>query len=173
MKRKLIGNVGVDSGQLMIIDPCYISDEWVEEDGANIIGMKFWGQGQDEMAEFLINSGHDYITKENHVYKVKSDDDGYLRSVAKVIKEYSEKIGKIVLFSAITDSTYDTICDLTCSEDQAGQLNYAMGHDGLAVAFSSGLGDGVYNVYATYKDMGNWGERITKVEIELIEDDEQ
>ncbi|GGK22713.1 hypothetical protein GCM10010965_14530 [Caldalkalibacillus thermarum] len=51
------------------------------------------------------------------------------------------------------------------------QLHYNTGHPGLAVIFSSGLGDGVYNVYATFEDIPDWGERITKVEIELIQED--
>lgn len=46
-----------------------------------------------------------------------------------------------------------------------------MGHPGLGVAFNSGLGDGVYNVYATYKDVEGWGKRIVKVEIELLDDE--
>ncbi|WP_289139179.1 hypothetical protein [uncultured Brevibacillus sp.] len=41
----------------------------------------------------------------------------------------------------------------------------------MGVAFNSGLGDGVYNVYATYKDVEGWGKRIVKVEIELLDDE--
>lgn len=32
MKKKLLGYVGVDSGQLMICDPCYIGSEWDEKE---------------------------------------------------------------------------------------------------------------------------------------------
>lgn len=31
MKRKLIGHVAVDSGQLLLCDPCYIDSEWEKE----------------------------------------------------------------------------------------------------------------------------------------------
>lgn len=31
MKKELIGYVGVDSGQLMIVDPCYIDSHWKHE----------------------------------------------------------------------------------------------------------------------------------------------
>lgn len=96
VKRELIGRVGVDSGQLMIIDPCNIENQDV---GEQIMG-------------------------------------------------------------------------ITNNENQAGQLKYNMGHDGLGVVFSSGLGDGKYDVYATYHDLEDWGERITKVEIVLIDEDE-
>jgi len=30
--RKLVGHVGVDSGQVMICDPCYIDSEWKKEE---------------------------------------------------------------------------------------------------------------------------------------------
>ena len=32
MSSKLIGHVGVDSGQLLLCDPCYIDSQWVKED---------------------------------------------------------------------------------------------------------------------------------------------
>lgn len=32
MELELIGYVGVDSGQLLLCDPCYIDSEWKEED---------------------------------------------------------------------------------------------------------------------------------------------
>ena len=31
MKKKLLGHVGVDSGQLLITDPCYIDSSWEKE----------------------------------------------------------------------------------------------------------------------------------------------
>ena len=36
------------------------------------------------------------------------------------------------------------------------------------MAFSSGLGDGVYDVYATYADVEGWGRRIVSVRIDLM-----
>lgn len=54
----------------------------------------------------------------------------------------------------------DKVLELTANIKQAGQFNYKKGHPGLAVVFSSGMGDGVYPVYATYSD-----NRITKIEI--------
>lgn len=44
------------------------------------------------------------------------------------------------------------------------------GKTDLGVAFPSGLGSGNYEVYATIQDIPIWGERVTKVEIELIPD---
>jgi hypothetical protein len=52
-----------------------------------------------------------------------------------------------------------------------GQLNYRVGHPGLAVAFPSGFGDGMYEVWATIRDCGEWGDRVAKVEIILVDED--
>lgn len=38
MERELIGHVGVDSGQLMVIDPCYVDSEWVHGDFTDTSG---------------------------------------------------------------------------------------------------------------------------------------
>lgn len=66
---------------------------------------------------------------------------------------------------------YDEVC-ATTTDGVGGQLNYRLGHPGLAVAFSSGFGDGVYDVYATVRDFGALGERVARVEIELVPDEE-
>lgn len=163
MKRKLIGQVGVDSGQLMVIDPCYIDDTWKSE--GKITGIKFWGQGENEVAEYLKSKGAT-VDEKSGSYRVNSEDRDYLEKVRDEIRLHSSLIQMTVISSFITESTYDDICDITGNEKQGGEFA------GLGVAFTSGLGDGGYNVYATYNDLGAWGERITKVEIVLIEEDE-
>jgi hypothetical protein len=35
LSRKLIGYVGVDSGQIMVCDPCYIDSSWEKKDWAS------------------------------------------------------------------------------------------------------------------------------------------
>lgn len=94
-----IGIVAVDSGTLMISDPCYIvGKEWSEED----------------YEKYVING----MTE----------------------KYISIPFGK--------------------------------GHDGKAVIFESGFGDGVYEVRALIKNFGNFGKRVKEVRIVLIEDNE-
>ena len=46
---------------------------------------------------------------------------------------------------------------------------YLKGHEGAAVVFQSGIGDGYYPVTATYADLPGWGRRIVKVEIDLLD----
>jgi len=89
---KLIGHVCVDSGQLILTDPCYLK-EW---------------------------KANEYVAISPHV--------GYR-----------------------PDYTYVGACNATCSKERAGQLANALGAP-LAVAFSTGYGDGTYPVYATYED---------------------
>lgn len=99
-----IGSVGVDSGQLMIVDPCYIkSDFEVDYDQETIDAIQ-----AGSPAEVPLN--------------------------------------------------YNGACAVTLGEDSAGSMMH-----GLAVAFSSGYGDGVYPVYATYNSDG----RVVKVEIDM------
>jgi len=108
MKRKKIGDVGVDSGQVMITDPCYIENEWIKR--------KF--------------DPHSPRTRE---------------------------------FS------YNGACHETVTEGGGGQLNYRLGHAGAGVAASSGWGDGVYPIFASYNEEG----RIAKLEIIFIDDEEE
>lgn len=104
-RRVRLGTVCVDSGQLLIVDPCYLESTWIQHDGT--------ARGDEH-------------------------------------------------------ASYNDVCDITMAPPlYAGQtLN------NLAVAFRSGIGDGEYAVVATIGDVPGWGERIKKIEIELIPDDD-
>jgi hypothetical protein len=86
---KHIGYVGVDSGMLMVGDPCYLK-EW-----------ELWNDKSEE-----------YDESEKNIGKY-----GYLGACA------------------------------TVSNNQAGTLG-----EGKSVIFQSGLGDGVYSIYALYDE---------------------
>jgi len=150
----------------MIMDPCYVETQWAGNKDKKSFGIDFWGEGADEAAELLKKDGYKLIKKYSHVYHVPFEKNDYIDEAT--INKISGKINKIVITKVVGSSTYDQICNLTLSEEQAGQLDFPLGHPGLCVAFSSGLGDGVYDVYATYKTIPGWGERIVKVEVELI-----
>jgi hypothetical protein len=168
-ERKLIGVVGVDSGQLMIMDPCYVESQWVNDVDSNATGLKFWGEGQEEAAVAFKEKGI-AVDESGGTYFI-AEEVMKAPEAIEIIQSVKRETGKMIVYSIWSDSSYHKICDLTNSEQQAGGLNYRMGHPGLGVAFTSGLGDGCYNVYATYKDIPQWGNRITKVEIELIDTD--
>ena len=110
--KKRIGFVAVDSGQLMVCDPCYLS-EWKNDEFDNPKSKK-------------------------------------------------------------TDFSYSNVCKITLEKpDFAGQINFKLGHEGRAVAFASGFGDGCYPVIGHFKDYGTKDQpdiRIKKIEILMIKD---
>ena len=99
-----LGVAGVDSGQLMVCDPCYLGD-WVD------------------------NQSNDAVP------------DG--------------------------DFSYAGACKKTI-EAEGGQLNFKAGHAGAGVVFTSGFGDGCYEVLAKVTDYGDMGQRVEEVRIKLI-----
>lgn len=107
---RLIGNCAVDSGQILLTDPGYIS---------------YW----DDKAEYgdPVPEGH---------------------------------------FS------YPGACNRTLATGYNGQLNFPAGHAGAGVVVRSGYGDGYYPVYATTVTDDKWGERVAKVEIVFIDDED-
>lgn len=151
---KLIGVVGVDSGQLMITDPCYIDSEWIEH------GFK------GERHVRIMKGGEiiDAPTGTNGMtWNDEFRDSGmtWNEAIAKGLIEdmYQKETGEF---------SYDGCCKSTIKKS-FGQLDFSKGHEGAGVVFTSGFGDGLYNVFATIKDFGEMGKRITKVEIIMIE----
>lgn len=88
---KKLGVVAVDSGQLVLCDPCYIDSEWVD-------GVAYG----DMVAGF----------------------------------------------------NYDKCC--VASMNHTNQINFKMGHEGVAVAFSTAHGDGVYAVHEVLNDANEY-----------------
>lgn len=70
--------------------------------------------------------------------------------------------------------SYGGACATTLAEHKhpIGQLEFPSGVSGAGVVSRTGLGDGYYPVYATLCEIDGWGERVTKLEIVFIDDDE-
>ena len=62
-------------------------------------------------------------------------------TLIKKIEFLAKDMKQLIRAVPYTDRTYEKICNLTYNENQGGQLHYSLGHAGLGVAFSSGLGD--------------------------------
>lgn len=135
-KAKLIGKCGVDSGQLLITDPCYIRD-------------------------FINNEYQDirqYKNSQGDILEFRKDFSNYDETIEKYGKTMNQLTDEKV-FSPVerkdvirrtTDKSYsyDGCCNATLSKKQGGSVG------GLGVAISSGYGDGEYPVYAHYNDDG-------------------
>lgn len=174
-EKRLLGVVGVDSGQLMIGDPCYVEENWVKEKNAKATGVQFWGSGQETMRKILSDLGKD-VSIRSRVSEVKVNTEEEAKLVELLINSICENKameGKVVVTNIARESTYHKICEKTLSKEQGGELEFPnTGIGGFMVAFTSGMGDGCYNVYGHFIHSKDFGTRIAKVEVELIEEGE-
>jgi len=162
----LFGEVGVDAGMLMVTDPQYIGSQWEKSDSKNIAPSNIHKDGT-----VLYCALHGDAPTEDAI-----PFDHY----AQVIGKYGKSMNDMQLAGEITEKkrykgnaghySYQGCCDATLSEKQHGQLNFLAGHHGAGVVFSSGFGDGLYQVYGKIKDYGDWGERVSEVRIVMIGD---
>lgn len=170
-KRKvLLGVVGVDSGQLVICDPGYLEDEYDREDENTSLHPVY--QHKD-------GSKWQFCDTHFGVKPSSPDVKPFPGKFDQVIKKYGKspteliKSGDFVKVKPNPEGrgkfSYNGICRTTLeTENQGGQLYYKMGHAGAGVAFSTGFGDGVYNVYAELVETKDYGERVSKVWVEFI-----
>jgi hypothetical protein len=70
----------------------------------------------------------------------------------------------------VGEYSYGGSCDLTLADGFDGQLVFESGTAGAGVVSRTGLGDGLYPVYATIVDLPDWGKRVSKIEIVFIDE---
>ena len=153
MSVELIGHVGVDSGQLLLCDPCYIDSEWEKED----------------FEDFRTYQHKD--TGNELTYRID------FRNYQEPIEAYGGKnMNELIATGeweeveappAVHPFSYNACAKATLSDEGHGQLNYKHGHAGVGVAFSTAFGDGVYPVYANYNADGT----LRSVEVVFQDDD--
>lgn len=126
-----IGSFGVDSGQVLITDPCYVKDFESNE----LV---------DKRVYIDKKTGKEYILRVNFENFENIIRDNKTMNQLIADGEIEEKIGHL------DDSySYAGACDTTLhTELNAGTIGY--GADGVVA--STGYGDGVYPVYARYED---------------------
>lgn len=164
MKKKLLGHVGVDSGQLIICDPCYIDSEWMQEDFKDIRIHKHKKTGR----LFAYNSSTETNYHIKSLNKINEFFDHYEKKTSTgktmnemlINKEMSECLPVPEKLKTIGHFSYAGSCETTGANKH--QLNFKKGHPGVAVAFNSGYGDGLYPIYGTFNTEG----RCLKVEID-------
>lgn len=155
--RVLLGTFGVDSGQVMIGDPCYLNEYQANDFEDNRVYLRT-----------------KVVAKTKPLLQFKKDFQMY----TDIIPEWNKSMNDLIaegLYERVKPTidnsfSYNGACNQTLynKELQGGTLA-----NGLAVVSSTGLGDGEYEVYATYKDAGSFGVRIQKLEIEFFESDDQ
>lgn len=150
MTEKLIGYVGVDSGQLLLCDPCYIDSEWEKEDFQDI---RVYEHTTGKRLQYL----KDFSNYEEPIPAYDYNTMNQLKATGEW-KELPD-VRKIE-----NNFSYNACCDKTLSAKGHGQLNYKLGHAGVGVAFSTAWGDGAYPVYANYNDKGDLESVIVKFE---------
>ena len=70
-------------------------------------------------------------------------------------------------------NNWGEFCDTLINEPNplAKSFKYDIGHEGLGVCVSSGLGDGTYDVFVKTITDSTWGQRIAELKVVFIEDD--
>ncbi len=161
MRKELLGVVGVDSGHLAITDPMYINNLWLQA-GDEPPKIYFWGEAAKRVAACLKDMGIDVVKGVAAYEAVPRCIDDTVRLIENFAGNDNIDI------RVVYDTPVDKFFDVADNNKQGGQVHYPLGHPGLGVIFQSGLGDGVYEVWAYYDDIEGWGERIVKVEVILI-----
>lgn len=133
-----IGLVAVDSGQLMITDPCYIDTDWVKESFEDLRLVK------DKETLKVYQFRKDF----NRYDEVL---DGFDRTVSELIESTRFEEIEVDHTNDIKYS-YAGACYSTLSENGYGELPFKLGHEGAGVVVRTYFGDGVYPVYGERYD---------------------
>jgi hypothetical protein len=81
----------------------------------------------------------------------------------------AKEVTKLPPPQAVNEFSYNGVCRKTLGDDTDGQINYPMGHEGIAVASRTGYGDGFYPVVAELNSEG----RVKSLTITFIDDDDE
>lgn len=156
MASKLIGHVGVDSGQLLLCDPCYIDSQWEKEDFADL------RRYQHKDSGYTLQYLKDFINYQEPMEEFGGKNMNELIATGEW-EELPYDLPK-------HEFSYNACAKATLSEDGHGQLNFKLGHPGVGVAFSTAFGDGMYPVIAHYHSDGTL--RSVEVVFQNEEDDD-
>ena len=154
MSSKLIGHVGVDSGQLLLCDPCYIDSQWVKEDFEDFRAY----QHKDTGNKLAYRIDFPHYSEPIEAYGGKNMNELIETGEWEEVPDTKE---------AVNPFSYNACAKATLSEEGYGELRFKMGHVGAGVAFSTAFGDGMYPVIAHYHRDGT----LRSVEV-LFQNDE-
>ncbi len=149
LETKLAGYVDVDSGQLMITDPCYIDSQWKQEQFEDLRLYR------DEETNKTYQFRKDFNRFDEKIT-------GFKETVNELIE--SNRFVKLEVDTKPKHSySYNGACYATLREEGFGAMNHEAGHEGAGVAFSTFMGDGTYPVY-----IESYGGRNIRMFVDLI-----
>jgi hypothetical protein len=143
-KEVYMGSVNVDSGQLVICDPCYIDSQWKEEDFEDIRIYKNINTGD------TVQYGVDFKNYESPIEKYDNQTMNQLLGTG--------KWKSVEDFSYENPFSYNACAQTTLSNDGFGELDL-----GTAVVLSTTIGDGRYPVFGKFNDDGILDSVIIKI----------
>jgi len=158
----------VDSGQLLVCDPCYIDSEWVRDQEPGLEHPVYRDRRTGRRWQFTY-PGEDGVKARPRQRGVRPFPGTY----ADPIPEYGDRAPNDLIeagtwvplpqkaSSRRREFSYHGCCQTTTKATCAGPLRFSRGHAGAGVVFASGYGDGYYPVYGRLNEEG----RIVEVRV--------
>jgi hypothetical protein len=143
-----LGAFGVDSGQVLIADPCYINSQWSDEEFEDVRPY------MNVKTKEVLSYPKDFTSFEQVIKKYGKTMNQLIEENVFVKKEIDED-------EMDNSFSYNGCCQQTLkTEEQGGELRYKMGHTGAGVVSSTRHGDGSYVVYAVKDEENNTKQLI-------------
>lgn len=149
MNKVLIGQIGVDSGQVMIGDPCYINSMWNPEEEFQDIRIYRHKDDPNKTLQF----GVDFRNYGEMINGHNGQNMNQLLSDGLYIKVPNEDNDNF---------SYNGACTTTIKH------NFGVLSKGLSIVSNSGYGDGSYDVFAYVEN-----DCVHKLEIVFIDEEEE
>lgn len=131
-----MGMVAVDSGQLMITDPCYVDSHWVNEKFEDLRLIK------DKETGNTYQFRRDFNSYEGKI-------EGFNKTVNQLMEE--KRFEKVKTVREMNYS-YAGSSAASLSDQGYGELKFKTGSEGAGLAFRTAFGDGMYPVYGEKYD---------------------
>lgn len=167
-----LGEVDVDSGQLMLCDPCYIENQWKKADAETRTVAPAY---RHKDGTILYCTLHGDAPQKDAIGFAAYD-----IVIEKYGKTMNQMGGECVVYAIPAvhknpgEFSYSGSCAATDDPKlQGGQLNHTKGHAGAGVVARTGFGDGVYPVTARYVEDKAWGRRVAELRVVFIGDEEE
>tara|TARA_R100001086_G_scaffold227509_2_gene146655 strand:+ start:496 stop:957 length:462 start_codon:yes stop_codon:yes gene_type:complete len=152
--KKIIGRISIDSGQVLIGDPCYLSD-WQDADK---VVKRAYRHTTEEIKSENFSAAKILVWPDDF-----SNYETYKENGISMNEMLRKGIYEEIKREIDPSYSYSGACSITMdSENQAGELA-----NGLAIVSSTGYGDGSYPVYAEYSE-----GRVKSLTVEFFKGEE-